>query len=149
MPYLQRWGKYKAEVLTLAEANSSDKDDANVLVGASVTHSVHERGDTDSSCHVDDRDDSNTQDSNNDSGDTNDQESDNVISSYGYENLSDHDCEDIGKDFADWTVRNARTGSAFQAVIGILRQYWHCVPKYACTLLHTPTHVQLQDKCGG
>jgi len=35
--------------------------------------SVHERGDTDSSCHVDGRDNSNTQNSNNDSGDTNDQ----------------------------------------------------------------------------
>ena len=78
-----------------------------MLVGASVAPSVPERGDTDSSCHVDGRDDSNTQDSNNSSGDTNDQESDNsdnVISSYGSENLSDDDGEElyIGKDFADW-----------------------------------------------
>ena len=107
MAYLKRWRKHQAKVLTLAEANSSDKDEANVLVGASVAPSVHERGDTDSSCHVDGRDDSNTQDSNNSSGDTNDQESDNsdnVISSYGSENLSDDDGEElyIGKDFADW-----------------------------------------------
>jgi len=79
----------------------------SVLVGASVTPSVHEKGDTDSSCHVDSRDDSNTQDSNNSSGDTNDQESDNsdnVISHYGSENLSDDDGEelDIGKDFGYW-----------------------------------------------
>ena len=49
----------------------------------------------------------NAQDSNNSSGDTNDQESDNsdnVLSSYGSENLSDDDGEElyIGKDFADW-----------------------------------------------
>jgi len=79
----------------------------SVLVGASVAPSVHEKGVTDSSCHVDGRDDSNTQDSNNNSSDTNNQESDNsdnVISSYGSENLSDDDGEvlDIGKDFADW-----------------------------------------------
>ena len=65
MAYLKRWRKHQAEVLTLAEANSSDKDEANVLVGASVTPSVNGRGDTDSSCHVDGRDVSNTQDSNN------------------------------------------------------------------------------------
>jgi len=75
MAYLKWWRKHQAEVLTLAEANNrSDKDEANVLVGANVAPSVHERGDTDSSCHVDGRDDSSTQDSNNDSGDTNDQE---------------------------------------------------------------------------
>ena len=107
MAYLKRWRKHQVKVLALAEANSSDKDEANVLVGGSVAPSVHERGDTDSSCHVDGRDDSNTQDSNNDSGDTNDQESgnsDNVRSSYGSENLSDDDVEelDIGNDFADW-----------------------------------------------
>ena len=78
-----------------------------MLVGASVARSIHERGDTDSSCHMDGREDSNTQDSNTNSGDTNDHESDNsdnVISSYGSENLSDDDGEqfDIGKDFADW-----------------------------------------------
>ena len=43
MAYLKRWRKLQAEVLTLAEANSSDKDEANVLVGASVASSVHER----------------------------------------------------------------------------------------------------------
>ena len=73
MPYLKILRKHQAEALTLAEANSSDKDEANVLVDASVAPSVHEKGDTDSSCHVDGRDDSNTQDSNNNSGDTNDQ----------------------------------------------------------------------------
>ena len=92
---------------TLAEANSRDKDEANVLVCVSVVPSVYKKGDTDSSCHVDGRDDSNTQDSNNSSDDTNDQESDNsdnVISSYGSEKLSDDDGEElvIGKDFADW-----------------------------------------------
>ena len=142
MAYLKRWRKHQAEVLTLAEANSSDKDEANVLVGASVAPSVHEKGDTDSSCHVDGRDDSNTQDSNNSSGDTNDQESDNsdnVISSYGSENLSDDDGEelDIGKDFADWTMRNACTRTAFQEAIGILRGHWHHVPKDTWTLAHT------------
>jgi hypothetical protein len=83
-------------------ANSSDKDEANVLVGASLAPSVHQRGDTDSFFHVDGRDDSNTQDSNNYSGDTNYQESDNAISSHGFQNLSDDDGEelDIGKDFA-------------------------------------------------
>ena len=79
-----------------------------------------------SSCHVDGTDDSNTHDSNNDIGDTNDQESDNsdsVISSYGSENLSDDDGEelDFGKDFADWVVRNACTRTVFQEAIGILR----------------------------
>jgi len=74
MTYLKRWRKHQAEVLTLAEANSSDKDEANVLVGVSVAPSVHERGNTDSPCRVDGRGDSNTQDSNNDSGVTNDQE---------------------------------------------------------------------------
>ena len=98
--------------------------------------------------HVDGKDDSNAQVSNNSSGDTNDQEpdnSDNVISSYGSENLSDDDGEelDIGKAFADWAVRNACTRTAFQEAIGILR-HRHRVPKAACTLLHTPT----QDKCG-
>jgi len=102
---------------------------------------------------VDGRDDSNTQDSNNSSDDTNDQESDNsdnVISSYGSEKLSDDDGEElvIGKDFADWAVRNACTRTAFQEAIGILRQHWHCVPKDACALLPTSRHVQLQDKCG-
>ena len=91
---------------------------------------------------MDDRDDSNTQHYNNNSGDTNDQESDNsdnVISSYGSENLSDDDGEElgIGKDFADWAVRNACTITAFQEAIGILRRHWHCLKKYACTLLHT------------
>ena len=43
MAYLKRWRKPQAEVLTLAEANSSDKDEANVLVGASVAPSVRER----------------------------------------------------------------------------------------------------------
>jgi len=111
--------------LALAETNSSDKDEANILVGASVAPSVHERGDTDSSCHMDGRNDSNTQDSNNHSGDTNDQESDNVISSYGSENFSDDDSEefDIGKDFTDWAVRNACTRTAFLETIGILRQH--------------------------
>ena len=78
-----------------------------MLVGASVARSIHERGDTDSSCHMDGRNDGNIQDSNTNSGDTNDHESDNsdnVISSYGSENLSDDYGEqfDIGKDFADW-----------------------------------------------
>jgi len=107
MAYLKRWRKHQAKVLTLAEANSSDKNEANVLVGASVVPRVHERGDTNLSCRVDDRDDSNTHDSNNNSGDINDQESDNsdnMISSYGSENLSNDEGEelDIGKDFADW-----------------------------------------------
>ena len=37
-------------------------------------------------------------------------------SSYGSENLSDDDGEelDIGKDFADWAVRNALIRNAFQ-----------------------------------
>ena len=105
MVYLKRWRKHQAEVLTLAEVNRSDKDGANVLVGVDVAPSVHERGDTDSSCHVDG--DSNTHVSNNNSGDKNYQEpdnSDNVISSYGSENLSNDDGEelDIGKDFAYW-----------------------------------------------
>ena len=42
---LKRWRKHQAEVLALAEVNSSDKDEASVLVGASVVPSVHERGD--------------------------------------------------------------------------------------------------------
>ncbi|KAK2148976.1 hypothetical protein LSH36_473g03007 [Paralvinella palmiformis] len=65
MPYLKRWKKHQAEILTLAEGNSSDKVEVNVLVVAGVAPSVHEKGDTDSSCHVDGRDDSNTQNSNN------------------------------------------------------------------------------------
>ena len=94
MAYLKKLRKHQAKVLTLAEANSSDKDEANVLVGASVAPRVHERDDTDLSCHVDGRDDSNTQDSNNNSGDTKYQESDNVISSSsGFDNLSDDDGE--------------------------------------------------------
>ena len=102
MACLKRWRKHQSEVLALTEANSCDKDEANVLVGASVAPCVHERGDTDSPRHVDVRDDSNTQDSNNYSGDTNYQESDNAISSHGFQNLSDDDGEelDIGKDFA-------------------------------------------------
>jgi hypothetical protein len=98
MAYLKRRRKHQAEILTLVEANSSDKDEPNVLVGASVAPSVRERGDSDSSCHVDGRDYSNTHDSNNDSGDINEQESDNsdnVISSYGSENLSDDDGEEL------------------------------------------------------
>ena len=105
-------------------ANSSDKDEANVLVGASLAPSVHQRGDTDSFFHVDGRDDSNTQDSNNNSGDTKYQESDNVISSSsGFDNLSDDDGEElnIAKDFADWAVTNVCTRTAFQETIGILR----------------------------
>jgi len=47
MAYLKIWRKHQAEVPTLAEANSSDKDEANVLVGASVAPSIHEKGDTD------------------------------------------------------------------------------------------------------
>ena len=102
---------------------------------------------------MDGRDNSNAQDSNNSSGDTNDQESDNsdnVISSYGSQNLSDDDGEvfDIGKDFADWEVRNACTRTVFQEAIAILRRHWHHVPKDDCSLLHTPRHVQLEDKCG-
>jgi len=155
MAYLKRWRKCKAEVLALAEANSSDNDEASVLVGASVAPSVHERGDTDSSGHVDCRDNGNTQDSNYDSSDTNYQESDNsdnlISSSSGSENVSDDDGEelDIGKDFADWAIRNACTRTAFQEVIGILRRHWNRVPKDARTLLHISRHVQLQDKCGG
>jgi len=74
-----------------------------------------------------------------------------MICSYGSENLSDDDGEelDIGKDFADWEVRNVCTRTAFQEAFGILRRHWHRVPKDACTLLHTPRHVQLQDNCGG
>jgi hypothetical protein len=47
---------------------------------------------------MDGRDDGNTQDSNTNSGDKNDQESDNsdnVISSYGSENLSGDDGEEL------------------------------------------------------
>ena len=55
MAYLKRWRKYQAEVLTLAEGNNSDMDEANVLVGASVASMVHDRVDTDSSCHMDGR----------------------------------------------------------------------------------------------
>ena len=128
MVYLKRMRKHQAEILTLAKDNSSDKDAVNVLVGASVAPSVHDNGDTDSACHVDGRDDSNTQDSNNNSVDTNDQESDNsdnVISSYGSETFSDDDGEelDIGKDFADWAVRNACTRTAFQEAIGLVRRH--------------------------
>jgi len=137
MACLKRWRKHQSEVLALTEANSCDKDEANVLVGASVAPCVHERGDTDSPRHVDVRDDSNTQDSNNDSGDTSDQEPDNfvnVIASSGSDNLSDDDDDeklDIGKDFADWAVRNACTRTAFQEAIGILRRHWQCVIKDA------------------
>jgi len=75
--------------------------------------------------------------------------SDNVTSSYSSENLSDDDGEelDIGKD-CRLAVRNACTITAFQEAIGILRRHWHRVPKNARTLLHTPRHVQLQEKCG-
>jgi len=52
MAYLKRWRKHQAEVLALAEANNSDKDEANVLVGASVAPSVQKIGDSDSSSHV-------------------------------------------------------------------------------------------------
>jgi len=143
MAYLRRWRKRQAEVLAVAEANSSDKDEANVLVDASVAPSVHERSNTDSSCHVDDRDDSNTQDSNNDSGDTNDQESDNsdnvISSSTGSDNLSDDNGEelDIGKEFADYAVRNSCAITAFQESIGIFRRHCYRVPKDACTLQYT------------
>ena len=110
-----------------------------MLVGASVAPSVPERGDTDSSCLVDGRDDGNTQDSNNSSGDTNDQESDNsdnVISMYGFENLSDDDGEElyIVKD-CRLAIRNACARTAFQEAIRILRRHWHRVPKDACTLV--------------
>jgi len=91
MAYLKRWRNHQAEVLALAEANSSDKNEANILIGASVALSVYERGDTDPSCHVDGRGDGNTHNSNNDSGDTNDRESDNsdnvISSSSGSENF--------------------------------------------------------------
>jgi len=44
MVYLKRWIKHQAEVLALVGANSSDNDEARVLVGASVASSVHGRG---------------------------------------------------------------------------------------------------------
>jgi len=129
MAYLKRWRKDQAEVLPIAEASGNDKDEANVLWGTSVAPSVYKGGDSDSSCYVDGRDDSNTQDSNIDSGDTSGQQSDNsdnVISSYGSEYLSDDDDNkelNIGKDFAEWAVRNACKRTAFQEAIGILRRH--------------------------
>ena len=60
MAYLKIWRKHQHEVLILAEANSCDKNEAKVLVGASVAPSVHEKGDTDSSFPVDVRDYINT-----------------------------------------------------------------------------------------
>jgi len=51
MAYLKRWRNRRAEVLALAEAsNSSDNDEASILVDARFALHVHERGDSDLSC---------------------------------------------------------------------------------------------------
>ena len=67
-----------------------------------------------------------------------------ISTSSGSDNLPDDNGEEliIEEDFADWTVRNAFTKSAFQEAIGILRRFWHRFPKDACSLLHTPRDVQ-------
>lgn len=57
---------------------------------------------------------------------------------------------DIRKDLAEWALKHNCTRSTLNELLSILRQHGHSnLPADGRTLLHTPRHVDVLNRCGG
>ena len=62
---------------------------------------------------------------------------------------SDPDNNDLCQDLAEWANHNKTSRDGLNSLLHIFRKYGHRVPKDSRTLLKTPRHVEIMEKCGG
>ena len=162
MAYLRRWRQCQAEVEALAAEDSDRDNDANVdddvVSIPCLQEEVNSNNQSQDSGNIDNNIDDDIADVSTftigTEEDDNNSETDHSfnVTSGDEDSASDDDGmphADLADSLRQWSSKHSCTRAALNDIIDIFRQQGHRLPKDSRTLLHTPRHVNSQDRCGG